>query len=218
MTEDDMIIVLGDAGINYFPPYSQQWHMTMKPLKRMKPTLFCVHGNHEERAENVIDSYGDIPHRFYRETIRYGGAAYVNDSYPNLVFAKSGEVYYIAGNECLVIGGAYSVDKHWRLQNGQRWFASEQLTEEERGEISEKARKLGVVDVVLSHTCPFKYQPTAWFLDGIDQSLVDTSMELWLDDIEESLDYERWYCGHFHGEKKIDKMRFMFQSVEKFMG
>ena len=23
--------------------------------------------------------------------------------------------------------------------------------------------------------------------------------------------YERWYCGHYHTDKEIDKIRFMFQ-------
>ena len=217
LTEEDTIIILGDAGINYFEPYSERWHMTMKPLKKMRPTLFCIHGNHEERPENVVDYYGDIPHKFYRETVWNGGAAWVNNSYPRIVFAKSGEVYDIDGNKCLAIGGAYSVDKHWRLQSGQKWFASEQLTMEEREAISRKAVEIGHVDAVLSHTCPFKYRPTEWFLNCIDQSLVDTSMELWLDEIEESIGYERWYCGHFHGEKVVDKMRFMFESIERFM-
>lgn len=25
---------------------------------------------------------------------------------------------------------------------------------------------------------------------------------------------KRWYCGHYHTEKKIDKMQFMFQNID----
>ena len=74
------------------------------------------------------------------------------------------------------------------------------------------------IDVVLSHTCPFKYIPTEAFLPGIDQSAVDNSMERWLDTIEESLDYEKWYCGHYHIDKSIDNIRLMFTDAIAFEG
>ena len=67
------------------------------------------------------------------------------------------------------------------------------------------------VDVVFSHTCPLKYEPVEVFLPGIDQSTVDKSTEEWLDTIESKLHYERWYCGHYHTEKQVDKLRFMFE-------
>ena len=67
------------------------------------------------------------------------------------------------------------------------------------------------VDVVFSHTCPLKYEPVEVFLPGIDQSTVDKSTEEWLDTIDSKLHYERWYCGHYHTEKQVDKLRFMFE-------
>ena len=70
------------------------------------------------------------------------------------------------------------------------------------------------VDVVFSHTCPFKYIPTECFLPGIDQSKVDNSTEQWLDTIEDALDYEAWYMGHWHIDKRIDRMHFLFHGVE----
>jgi len=41
---------------------------------------------------------------------------------------------------------------------------------------------------------------------------VDKSTEKWLDSIEDRLDYEKWYCGHYHTNKTIDKMRFLYDS------
>lgn len=67
------------------------------------------------------------------------------------------------------------------------------------------------VDIVLSHTCPLRYEPIEAFLPSIDQSTVDKSTEQWLQaEIERRLHYERWYCGHYHIEKEIDKLRFLF--------
>lgn len=115
------------------------------------------------------------------------------------------------GYSCLVIGGAYSVDKRFRFQHGDCWWPDEQPSEEIKAKVerilSERSWK---IDVVLSHTCPLKYEPTEAFLPTLDQSTVDTSTEEWLNTIEERLTYERWYCGHFHIEKRIAKIQFMF--------
>lgn len=55
------------------------------------------------------------------------------------------------------------------------------------------------------------------FLPGIDQSRVDKSTEKWLDRIEDRLEYRKWYCGHYHTEKKIDRMEIMFENVDVFL-
>lgn len=68
--------------------------------------------------------------------------------------------------------------------------------------------------MVLSHTCPFKYEPTEVFLPMIDQSTVDASTEHWLDQIEEAIEYQAWFCGHWHVNKRIDKMHFLFHDFE----
>ena len=70
------------------------------------------------------------------------------------------------------------------------------------------------VDVVLTHTCPQRYTPVEAFMSCVDQSTVDKSTELWLDAIEERLDYKAWYCGHWHINKRIDKMHFLFEGIE----
>lgn len=123
-----------------------------------------------------------------------------------------GEIYDFFGHSCIVIGGAYSVDKYYRLARGYNWFEDEQPSDE----IKEKVERVlserdWKIDVVLSHTCPLRYEPAEVFLSMIDQSSVDKSTEQWLDTIESRLHYERWYCGHYHTDKEIDKIRFMFQ-------
>ena len=34
------------------------------------------------------------------------------------------------------------------------------------------------------------------------------------DEIEEKLDYRAWFCGHWHIDKRIDRMHFLFHSFE----
>ena len=72
------------------------------------------------------------------------------------------------------------------------------------------------MDIILSHTCPYKYIPREMFLEGVDQSMVDNSTEYFLDEIEKNTKYNVWYCGHYHTDKKKDKMIFMFNNICKF--
>lgn len=200
----DILIILGDAGINYFLNHFDD--VVKERLNKLGLIFFCINGNHEERAENI---------KTYKEINFFDGIAYAEDKYPNLIFAKSSEVYTIEGMKVLVIGGAYSIDKNMRLVYDYPWFKSEQLTKEEMNKIYEKVNNKHF-DIVLSHTCPYKYIPREMFLPFVDQSKVDNSMELFLDKIEENISYDKWYCGHYHTEKEIDKIEFMYERIKKF--
>lgn len=204
--KDDILIILGDAGINYGGEVMDKSKKNL--LGSLPITLFCIHGNHEMRPQIVPG---------YKEAIWHGGTVYVEDDYPNLLFAKDGEIYEINGLKAIVIGGAYSIDKYYRIAYGYRWFADEQPSEEIRANVEKKLDSFDwKLDVVLSHTAPLKYEPVEMFLSGIDQSRVDKSTEQWLDEIEDKLTYQKWYLGHYHTEKKIDRVEIMFQTIGVF--
>ena len=203
-TKDNMLIVLGDSSINYFKDKRDKEFK--KSLSTNNITFFFIQGNHEERPENI---------KTYKEKEMFGGKVFIEDEYPNLIFAKNGELYNIDGKSVLVIGGAYSVDKYYRIINKKPWFKDEQLKEREKITILNKYKNTHV-DVILSHTCPQKYVPTEAFLLDLDQSTVDTSMEEFLDIIEESVDYDKWYCGHYHIHKNIDKLEIMYWKIKDF--
>ena len=203
-TEEDMLIVLGDAGINYY--LNEEDTNYKEYLNSFKIKLFCIRGNHEERPENI---------NTYKEVNMFDGKVYIEENYPNLIFAKDGEVYNIDGLSVLVIGGAYSVDKEYRLMYGHKWFKDEQLSEYEMNNILDKVKGKHF-DIVLTHTCPYKYEPKETFKLKLDQSKIDKSMEHFLDKIEESISYNKWYCGHYHIEKQIDKLDFMFGRIKIF--
>lgn len=63
---------------------------------------------------------------------------------------------------------------------------------------------------------PLKYKLVKVFLSGVEQSKVDKSTEEWLDGIEDRLDYGKWYCGHYHTEKKVDRVEIMFENFSVF--
>lgn len=201
---DNMLIVLGDVGINYY--LNEEDKNYKEYLKKLKLKLFCVRGNHEERPENIST---------YKEVEMFGGKVFIEEGYPNLIFAKDGEIYNIDGKKILVIGGAYSVDKQYRLLHGYKWFKDEQLTKKEMDTILDKVKGKHF-DIVLTHTCPYEYEPREVFMQGLDQSKVDKSMEHFLDKIEENINYDKWYCGHYHTEKQVDKLEFMFGRIKIF--
>lgn len=207
-SREDIFIILGDAGINF-----SGWNkdLTKKRLLEALPlTFFCIHGNHEQRP-STIDSY--------KEKLWHGGTVYYEEEYPDIFFAKDGEAFDLDGKKTIVMGGAYSVDKTIRLMYGYGWWPDEQPSDEIKMGVERKLNTLGwKVDVVLSHTIPLKYEPVEVFLSGIDKSKADKTTEIWLDSIEDRLDYKKWYCGHYHTEKKIDKMEIMFENIREFCG
>ena len=209
LTQKDTVVLLGDVGANYFR--DQRDRALKQALSKMKCTFLCIHGNHEMRPERIPS---------YERKERNGGLVWVEQDFPNLLFAKDGEIFTIEGLRHLAIGGAYSVDKLYRLYHGLQWWSDEQPSEAIKAYVEQQISK-HPIDIVLSHTCPFKYEPVEAFLPMVDQSRMDASTEHWLDTIEENLNYRAWFCGHWHINKRIDKMHFLFhgfESAEQFQG
>ena len=204
---EDIMIILGDAGINFSGGNEDK--VKKDYIAAMPITLFCIHGNHEQRPFTIPS---------YREKKWKGGIVYVEKEYPNILFAKDGEIFDLYGLKTIVIGGAYSVDKMIRIAYRYGWWEDEQPSDEIKKYVEQQlANNNWKVDIVLSHTVPLKYEPTEVFLSGIDQSMVDKSTEEWLDDIENRLNYKKWYCGHYHTEKKIDKLEIMFNNFDEII-
>lgn len=205
LSQEDIMIVLGDAGINY--ALDGLDIILKRNLAKLPITLLCVHGNHEERPY-LIESYVEVEW--------HGGIVYMETAYPNILFAKDGEIYDFDGKKTMAIGGAYSVDKEFRLMARRPWFESEQPSEEIKTYVEEQlAKNDWKVDYVLSHTCPLKWEPTDLFLDGLDQSRVDRATEEWLSEIERKMNYDKWYFGHFHGNRTYYKAQMLFEEIRE---
>lgn len=205
-SKEDILIILGDAGINYY--LNKRDRKLKEQLSILPITLFCLKGNHEKYPEN-IDGY---KLKEWNE-----GQVFYEEEFPNLLFAKDGEIYNLNGIKSLVIGGAYSVDKYYRLQRGWSWFEDEQPSNETKMYTMKTLDKNNwKVDVILSHTCPLETMPVHLFLSMVDQSTVDNSTEEWLQEISEKTDFKKWYFGHFHGEWINGKYELMFGNIKEF--
>ena len=214
--KDDYVVIMGDSGLNYFS--GKRANAYKKKLNDIGPKFLIVRGNHEARPNGVEEFYGDdvISGCFMRDRNEHGDIMF-----ENIFYMLDGGVYTIAGKSVLVIGGAYSVDKFYRLVrteeglDGYYWFPDEQLDDNELSEIMETAKELKQVDYIFTHTCPLSYEPTDLFLPGIDQSTVDQTTEEFLEDIHNVLTYDKWYCGHWHTDRIVDDIRFLYHNIIK---
>ena len=205
LSKEDIMIVLGDAGINY--ALDGLDIKLKRNLAKLPITLLCVHGNHEERPY-LMGTYVEVEW--------HGGSVYMENVYPNILFAKDGEIYDFDGKKAMAIGGAYSVDKEFRLMAGRPWFESEQPSNEIKAYVEERlAMNNWKVDYVLSHTCPSKWEPIDLFLEGLDQSKVDKSTEEWLTQLEKKMNYERWYFGHYHDNRTYHSAQMLFEEIRE---
>ena len=166
--------------------------------KRYSFTIYCVRGNHEARPQDVPDM-----HLIYDEDVQ--GEVYIQDRWPTIRYFKDWGIYTILNYKIAVVGGAYSVDKFYRLEHNLRWFPNEQLTIDEMLECT--ADFMGQeVDFVFTHTCPIAWEPTDLFLSSINQSSVDKSMELFLDELVKVFKWKIYCFGHYH-QDRIERPR-----------
>lgn len=226
LRKQDVIVILGDSGFNY---YSDERDDELKAkLKEVDVTLLCLHGNKENRAEN-IPTYGIQSF--------CGGIVYYEPKYPNIFFAKDGEVYNFNGKEFMAVGGAHSVDKIRCLSEELPYWEDEMPSEETKHLVESRlAERKHKIEGFLTHTCPVSCLPTEMFIStkraSEDQQRakqkrkkkeqlrypidIDRSTEKWLETLRQKTEHELWYCGHYHVDKTLGKMRMLHREIVPF--
>ena len=201
---NELLVLLGDSGLNYWG--NKRDNVFKEELSSLPLKYFVLRGNHDRRPSTVDGM---------KKVDMFGNKVYVEDAYPNIFYAMDDvQLYNILGYKTLVIPGAYSVDKYYRLQMHYNWFEDEQLTDTEMNNGLLLCENMNwECDVVLSHTCPVSFMPYDLFLPQVDQSTVDRTMEQYLGSIEYKLNYKLWAWGHYHAyrlyPKEGDKQKVM---------
>lgn len=203
--EDKEVVVLGDFGLNYFG--DRRDILAKEKASKLCKKLYLVRGNHEIRPSDCNMSIK------YDSEIK--GYVYYQKDYPNIEYLMDGHIYIINDFTVLVIGGAYSVDKFYRLSNGWNWFENEQLSKTEMDYIERKIKNTHI-DIVLSHTCPISWCPVDLFIPQLDQKTVDKTMEEWLEKLKDEFDWDYWFFGHFHEDRKIQDGVYMLKGFMEF--
>lgn len=213
-TTNDVVIILGDHGTLYYGSQNDEFKKIR--ANRLPATLIMLRGNHDRRP--TAEGY---PHKKVTlNTPAYAGTFYIDESYPNILYTTEYGWYRFGTKHVYVICGAYSVDKYKRLYmqkhgfTSYHWFADEQLSHDEQLQVQSEIMKhpMEAFDI-MSHTVPLTYKPTDCLLTGIDQSTVDQSTEEWLDILEHQVQYRNWYCGHWHIDRSVYKVRFLYEDL-----
>lgn len=217
--EETAIIILGDAGINFYLNKTDRKNKEF--INKSGFHVYAVRGNHEQRPQNIPGMERDWD-------MLVSGPVYYEPDFPRIRYFVDGGEYIINGYSVLTIGGAYSVDKWYRLSRAGYcpeeaetadpkkcgWFKDEMLTEKEMQDIENKCKGKSY-DFVLAHTCPLRWEPTDLFLSGIDQSKVDKSMEKWLDDFIDKINWKIFLFGHYHQDRlERPKVEMYFKYIE----
>lgn len=188
------IIILGDAGLNFYLDSREQ--KFKKKINHLGYQIYCVYGNHEERPENI-----STMKLVWDKEVK--GEVYVEEKYPNIKYFKMFGEYQISRYNIAVIGGAYSVDKEFRQLMNWQWFPDEQLTEREIIDVFSLMTGKDY-DLVLTHTCPYDWRPIDLFLQTVDQSKVDSTMERTLNFLKDYIrKWDKWACGHYHDDRML---------------
>lgn len=223
-TEKDFLICAGDVGIEYG---GNVYGNIKKVMKHFPGTIIVMRGNHDDRYwANHVDAYLN-PKNANWEIITCFGSSYLRQkTYPNIWYVQDdGGIYHLGYYNILFIPGAYSVDKYYRLLLGFPYNPKEQLTKTEQNNITYHVGNFlsmgGTIDFVISHTAPLKLQSyfNDLFLEGLDQSTVDNSMEIWLDELskwyENCPQFKQCFFGHYHDDRVInDKYTMLYHNVE----
>ncbi len=172
----DIILQVGDFG--YWPS-----KINFRKIKNGKSKIYWCDGNHEnhDKLNILINAVG---RRIPIELI------------DNVYYCPRGTVITLPGNRnVLFIGGAMSVDKVLR-KKGFNWFPQEEITEEDIRILPNDID----IDIVISHTTPYK------FIDKTNKrwskiANLDISCKR-LDEVYNKYKPDLWYSGHWHVYKK----------------
>ncbi|MGN0483198.1 MAG: metallophosphoesterase [Lachnospiraceae bacterium] len=227
--ETDIVIVCGDFGLLWAKDQTFVYHL--KWMEQLPFTLLWVPGNHENYdmiAEYPLEEWhgGKV-----RQVIR-----------DKVIMLERGQIFNIEGKTFFAFGGASSHDigggildkksltyetdrkkavqsrKPFRIKH-ETWWPQELPSSEELKEGKRNLRRVNnQVDYVITHCGSNRMQealglyhiqtrqPVEWYKQNC---LTD-----YLEELEETLQYQHWFCGHYHEEVQLDaKHTILYQSV-----
>lgn len=191
---EDTVIVAGDFGFI--------WGEAQKPLlKKLSEQPFTtafVDGNHE-----------NFP-AIYQYPVEEWNSGKVHRIADNIVHLMRSQLFTLDVGTFFTLGGAYSIDKSWRIE-GSSWWKEELPNAEELETARETLTKAdNKVDYIITHTCP----------DSIVNRVCahpdyhDMPFRLFLQDIADTVDFKHWYFGHYHDDRELsDKFTLLYHSV-----
>ena len=181
--EETMIVILGDCSLNFWLNNTDKKYK--KLLNSMNYHIYCVRGNHEQRPEL-------IKNMVLVNDENVNNVVYMEEAFPNIRYFIDGKIYNLLEYKCLVIGGAYSIDKYLRVE-GMSWWPQEIPSHVEVEEGLTNLEKVEYnVDYVLTHTCP------SHLINELVEGAEPEPTNKILDGFNDLMQYQNWFFGHWH--------------------
>jgi predicted MPP superfamily phosphohydrolase len=203
LKEGDCLIVTGDFGLlwNHTTKSMQDWWTWWFDERPFK--VLFVPGNHEN-----WDEIERLP-----QVSMFDG--FVGQVSKNIFCLNKINALNICNYKVLVVGGAESIDKASRME-GSTWWRQEIPTVKECNDALDLIDLHGKkFDLVLTHTAPLSVIE-AMNIPVLDYINDPTSK--FLEVVLESVDFKRWYFGHFHDNIRLtgtfyDKHQMLFDKI-----
>lgn len=222
-TEQDYLIICGDFGLCWANDRTFEYHC--KNFEQKPYTILWVQGNHENYdmiAKYPVEEWhgGKVRH-ILREKV---------------ILLERGQVFELEGKTFFTFGGASSHDieggvldrrdpdfEYKRKKANDRdlpyriihesWWPQELPSEEEMQEgIRNLERHENKVDYIITHCCLTSIQNmlNEWLGYSYEPDVITEYFQ----EIEEMVDYNQWYFGHYHRDQYIDeKHRLVYQEM-----
>lgn len=192
MTKDDFVIICGDFGGVWEGEKDNYW---LDWLEERNFTTLFVDGNHEN-----FDLLDAMPVEVWN-----GGK--VHKVRPSVIHLMRGQYFEIDRSTFWTMGGGYSLDK-MRRKLGVSWWKQELPSEREMFEgLTSLELNDWKVDYILTHTAPTEITEEMGY-EPIDGTLND-----YLQDIKEKVEYKRWFFGHYHEDMTVGKHVAIYKEV-----
>lgn len=221
-TKDDYVIICGDFGFWHDTPEQRYW---FKWLNNKPWTTLFVDGNHENfdalNSLKVEEWNGGKIHR-------------INDG---IIHLMRGQVFTLQGLKFFTFGGAASHDiwdgiintdkdgwllkaKQWQKEgkvfriDHYTWWKEEMPNDKE---MEEGGNNLAVnnnkVDFIITHDCSVSTLVSMYGLHGCDAN----DLNYFLQEVQDGIDYKRWYFGHHHRDESFGKETCMYERIERIV-
>jgi len=188
LTKDDYLIQLGDFGLVFNNHRTNQEQYWLDWLQDKPWTTLFIDGNHENHPKlsllDRVDMFGDK-------------VGVINDS---VFYLRRGIVYTIANRTFFTLGGAFSIDKMYRVEGIDWWPTEEPNYHESKRAYSNLDKVNWKVNYVLTHDAP------SWVRDVLHSHHIENSYTVrLLDDIfgKQKFEFKHHYFGHHHMDRTV---------------
>lgn len=120
-----------------------------------------------------------------------------------------GEIYNIDGHSFFAMGGASSHDIEFRTENISWWKDELPNDKEYENAFKNLEKHNNKIDFIISHCCSDNVQ------NMINSNYVHDKLTNFFRIIDETVEFKKWFFGHYHIDRDFGKYRCLFEDVIK---